>query len=93
MTDQNEVLEVAKLGVEAEAFLTSQLGKKLFSRAEQEIMQEVEKLVAADPEDAILGRAIRSRIAVAESVMKWIIEIVNDGRAAHQELKQMDDLG
>jgi len=85
-------METARLGIEAEAFLISSLGRYLFDRAEKEIEAAVERLVDADPEDAKLGREIRNEIYRAESVMEWIINVVNDGRTAHAELRQQDDL-
>ena len=91
MEERDETLERANLGVEAESFLVSPLGRHIQARAEAEIDEAVVLLIDADPEDVKLGRSIRFKIEVAQGILTWLAEAVNDGRQAALELRQQDD--
>lgn len=85
-------LETAKLGIEAEAFLRSSLGRYMVDRADMEIERAMVELVEADPEDARLNREIRNRIHVAKQIKQWIGEAINSGRVAHENLIEREAL-
>lgn len=92
MSDENaELIKSARLADQAEKFLTSPLGRYLVERANREIAAATLKLVAADPEDAKLGREIRNEIYRATAVIDWIDEAVHDGLLAQDELIRRSD--
>jgi len=78
--------DAVQLGLSAESFLGSPLGKFLVGRAEGEIEEAVEKLKTTDPEDAKAIRDLQNRIYRAESVQYWLAEAIMTGENAQQEL-------
>lgn len=83
-------LRAAKLGIEAERFLHSALGRHLVDRAQDEINDYVDKLVVADPEDTKINRELRNEIKVRESVINWINEVISSGKTAESYLESIE---
>jgi hypothetical protein len=86
MTDTELDLQVMALGVEAEAFCKSSLGRALTQRAKDEIESGVEDLKEADPEDPKAIREIQNRIWRASAFIVWLAEIVQEGTNKEAEL-------
>lgn len=82
----HEMLELAKLGIEAEAFLRSPLGKFLRKKAEDEIDAATQELIDCAPNDFFGNRDIRNKIHVARMFLVWVSDAINIGRAAHEQL-------
>jgi hypothetical protein len=91
ITEENRLLGEAQLGIEAEAFMRSQIGRYLVQRAQNEIEEETALLIDADPDDIKTGRDIRNRIERCRMFLTWMTEAVNVGRKAHEELRELDD--
>ena len=81
-----EQLREASFGLAVEAFLQSDIGKYLISRAEGEVEDAVEQLKRVDPEQTTQIRAIQHQIHVAEHVQYWLAEAIQAGLNAQQEL-------
>lgn len=84
----DELIEIARLGVDAEAFLQSPLGKYLYGQAKAEIESATQELIDADPEDGKLNRELRSRIHVARMFTVLLDSVVSCGRQAYDQLKE-----
>ena len=84
----NPLLKAVDLGFQAEAFLQSDIGRYLVSRAEAQIDEAVEALKEADPEDPKAIRALQNTIAVAESVQYWLADVIQQGENAQQQLHE-----
>jgi len=91
MEEADELLSIARMGVDAEAFVRTPLGKFLVSKADREIAAATDELVAADPEDVKKNRDLRNRIHVANMFVTWLRDAIEIGRAAHDQLSELDD--
>jgi hypothetical protein len=77
----------ARLGVEAEGFLSSDLGRYLLGRAELEERDALEELTRVDPDDAKAVRAAQGRLYLARAVPGWIRDAIQNGRVAYMQLE------
>ena len=91
MTQDDELVALARLGIEAEAFALSPLGKHLARKAASEIEAATQELIAADPDDIKANTTIRNQIHVANMFIVWVREAVNTGLQAHDQLKALDE--
>ena len=82
VTQREFDMQMAKLGIEAEAFKRSALGKYLYDRAELEKEQAIKELVLVDDDDVKLNRKYRNQIKVVDLFTQWIDEAINSGNAA-----------
>lgn len=87
-TELDPLLKAVDLGFQAEAFLQSDVGRYLVSRAEAQIDEAVELLKNADPEDAKSIRSLQNEIVVAESVQYWLADLIQQGENAQQQLHE-----
>lgn len=78
------------LGIDAEAFVLSPLGKYLIGRSEREVEQAVEQLKRVAPDDSKVIAALLHRIRVAESVPQWLAEAIQAGHHAEFQLRESD---
>jgi hypothetical protein len=90
MEEADELLSIARMGVDAEAFVRTPLGKFLMDKADSEIMDATSELIGADPEDVKANRDIRNRIHVANMFRTWMRDAIEIGRAAHEQLSDLD---
>lgn len=93
--DDDEVLIRAKLGVEAESFEHSALGRFLEERAAMErekLTEDLIKAVAKDPTDSAKLRQINNDIQVIDLFHNFLDEIKQSGRAAEMILEEQDAL-
>lgn len=78
-------------GQEAEAFLQSSLGRSLVQCAEAEMATAIEEIKTVDPTDAKAVTLLQNRIWRAESVQRWIAQIIQEGWNAEAELRQLEN--
>lgn len=84
-------LEQAVFGEEVRQFLAQdRIGRYIVQRAATEAENALMELKDVDPEDGKAIRAIQSRIRVAESVVSWLVEAVDNGERARQILEGED---
>jgi len=77
-----------KMGSDAEAFLESDIGRYVLGIAQQEIQENVNKLLDEDVhvcKDDSIKRAQRARDAI-----QWLLSAVSAGQEAENKLKDMD---
>lgn len=87
MSSERELLHRVAMGMEAEAFLGSNIGRYIVERAEAERDDAVEDLKEASPDDPKTIRDLQNRIWRAESVQFWLADLINDGNNAMHELQ------
>lgn len=75
-----------QLGIEAEAFVHSKLGRYLIGRAEDERQRALEALATADPEDAKTIRQLQNQQWRANTVLGWLAEAIETGAHLEAEL-------
>jgi len=88
--NQDLTMDRAKLGLEAEGFLRSSLGRYLVERAEAEIEKGFTELFKVSPSDTGGNIEARMDIQVPMNVIKWLNEAVDSGKLAMQELQEED---
>jgi len=90
--DDDEFVKIARLGIDAETFMASPLGKFLEGKAMKEMEAATEALIGADPADIKANTELRNQIHVARMFLTWIGDSISAGRSAHQQLREMEDL-
>jgi hypothetical protein len=92
MSDENQLLAGARLGIDAESFSRSEFGRWLKSKAADEIQAATSELVDTDPDDVKANRDLRNQIHVAKMFLTWLDEAINVGRHCVQEIEEIDSL-
>ena len=96
MTVDDDLLALAKLGLDIEAELTTPLFKFVLGRMVERVDDLKDKLVDLDPEQETSKiRRIQAEIQRFSCMQEDIEQIVNDGRQAHREMldkEQITDL-
>jgi hypothetical protein len=93
MTDSNELLDLAKMGMDAEVFMRSPLGKFLTKKAEREKATALDSLVDTDPADVKGNTEFRNQIHVVNMFLTWVREAVMVGKSATDQLREEEDQG
>lgn len=88
--DDEQLIEVARLGIEAESFVKSNICRYIAKKADAEEVVLLEKLKQSDPVDIELGRAIRNELHVIQMFREYLGEIINVGRNATKALEEED---
>lgn len=91
-SDDDKVLFAdARLGTQVELFLSSEVGRYLVGRAEEEEKLAIAELIEAKPNDFFANRDIRNRIAVTHMFRDWLADAVQAGIAAGVRLREQDE--
>ncbi len=88
----DQFVTIARLGIDAETFIRTPLGRFLEGKARTEEAAALAELVDADPEDAKANRELRNRIHVARMFLTWIGDAIEAGQQAHRQLQEMEGL-
>lgn len=91
MSDDDEFLSIARMGVDAETFLRTPLGQFLEKKARREEAEAVAGLVDAAPDDVKANTELRNQIHVARMFLNWMHDAIEAGRAAHDQLRDMEE--
>lgn len=82
-----EKLAKVDLGLQAQAFLSTPVGKYLVDRAEGEVAAGVERLKTMDiVKDPLTALQVQSDIKRAESFMYWMAEVITEGAETMNEV-------
>lgn len=81
----------AQLGIEAQTFMESTIGRYIISRSEKEIDQCYMQLSSADPFAPAKIAHLQGRISAARAAVQWLAEAVNEGYAAEQGLRIQEE--
>lgn len=84
--EQAEALKTVALGMDAERFLGTNVGRYLIERAEQQRMTALDALAHHSPVDADGIRALQAQVAVVDSIQQWLADAITEGRAIEQQL-------
>lgn len=76
----------AQLGVEAESFLHSSLGRALTERCEHDIEIAYQALAVVSPGDMVEILRLQQQVAVARYVPQYLSEVMAAGRLAEDVL-------
>jgi hypothetical protein len=82
MSDDHTLWAEASLGRDADEFISSDIGRYLLGRCEQDIQDAIEKLSVVSPWRRNRIRQLQNEIWRAQSVKGWIQELITAGRQA-----------
>jgi hypothetical protein len=86
-SDQRNILmETAILGKQAEMFVNSDIGKYLLARAEEKSRICYDQLKKVAPWRQKRIRDLQNEIWKCESFRTWILESINEGQFAQEEM-------
>lgn len=83
-------IQAVRIGIEAEAFVGSNLGRLLERMADLEEKSLLKALVDSDAEEVEAGRKIRNNLHVISMFRNYLGEIINTGRNSAENIKQLD---
>jgi len=98
MADHEGMLRDVGLGMDAEAFLESDLGRAILDKMQDEAIKAMEvlkKLTRGDCNGDIEAYCTRIQdaqnvVARVESFERWLLEIVETGRNTEENLRQLE---
>lgn len=88
--DEQSLRADYQIGLEAESFLRSEVGKILVEMAKQDRLLALEKFVGVDAGDKEKIAAIQLEVRIAESIPAYLEELVTRSYQAELALKQMN---
>lgn len=93
--DAETELKIAevRLGMQAEDFLKSPIGKYLLGRAADKADEALEKLKRVSPAETESVRALQNDVRLMESFGTWIRDAITNGNNAESQLKHQEDVG
>ncbi len=91
ITEDEHLQIVAQLGVEAEVFKSSTLGKYLADCAQSEIEEAAAELAVIVPSDMPGICELQNKIYRVKSFLTWVDEAIESGTHAVQELQQRQE--
>lgn len=92
LSEEEEALFAeAMMRQEAIDFLNSNLGRLLRGMALQDVEDAKSALLGADPDDSKSIRDIQFKAAVASQFLRFIQEVLNQGKSAEASLRQLRD--
>lgn len=92
LSDEELQMQVVRVGIEAEAFMSTDFGKYLIDRAELHKAQHMQALYEAPPDDTRTNILTRIEISAADKFLEWLREAINSGRTAHMQIREGEAL-
>ena len=89
--EEKELLKCVELGIDAEVFLQSAVGRELVHMARCHAEDAVIELKTVDPEDSKKVREIQNRVWQGESFERFIRELIADGHQAAEVLRAPEE--
>ena len=87
---QDSLLEKARLGIEADTFLSSNLGRKLIEKSREETEKACVRLLEVDPTDARAIARCQMDALVSQKAIEWLAIMVQEGNIAEMQIREED---
>ncbi len=84
--DKQDRLKAVALGIEAEHFLGTALGRHIIARAEAHRDKAVIALIEADPNDPRTVQRCQNEIRLVDMLQQWIADAITEGEATERAL-------
>jgi hypothetical protein len=91
MTEQDELLQSVRFGIEVETFLNTPIGKYLVERARGELEAARDALEKINPVDVVQVRQEQLKAYQARNFESWLAEAIQDGWNSEGQLKALDE--
>ena len=88
LSPDDPLVRWATFGRQVEDFLEGPIGSYLVKKAEEQSQEAMGKLKVVDPEDPKAVRALQNAVVVADSIMAWLGDAINEGQGALDALKE-----
>lgn len=88
---EDGLLRKARMGMEAERFFGSNVGRLILAEAEKRIEDGYKALSLVDPDDPGKVRSYQFDIAVARAVPEWLGRVIHEGVVATRTIQEEDD--
>jgi hypothetical protein len=80
-----------EMGEDAETFLRTDLGRYIIGRSQQDISDNVEKLIAADPDNMLAIQGIQNKIKLARMLPQYLSELIIEKNQILESREMADD--
>ena len=90
--DRHELIRLIDMGIQAEAFINSDLGRYLLDRSNAEQKAALEQLGIVDPEDTKAIRRLQFNLQVAAGNQNWLANLVVEARNGEEALRAMEQV-
>jgi len=80
--------KLAQLGIDAEVFINTPLGEYFLNRVEKMSQNSITDLIDCEPDDIQCNTKHRNQIQVAGLFKIFLAEAVDDGRNAHEQMRE-----
>lgn len=87
----NRLRETAQVGMDAEAFKNTPLGRWMIDKAKEDRQRIVEELILADPTDNKAVADLQGKAVLLGLFEEWLNQAITDGIEALQYFKQYED--
>lgn len=77
----------AQFGKQVEMWLETDVGRYMVKKAEREIDEAVEEMKNTNPHDVKLMVQAQNKVKVAESILSWLGDAIQEGHSALESLK------
>ena len=91
VTEEQFRIVKARLGIEAESFQNSHVGRYIYDRIDVDLVKLTQELLDTNPSDVSKCVEIRNNILVRNLFTLWIKEAIGSGLNAENELKDADE--
>lgn len=87
----DEFFAAARLGIHAERFYDSEVGQALIKKAVVEKRVAIEEFAEANLADKEAIRKLQLKVQLPALALKWIGDIINEGKAAEMIINEQDN--
>ena len=87
----DRLIQASNCGIDAKEFLSSDVGRRIISKADEMISLAMEKLSKVDPFNGQEIQRIQNEIKVANMFQVFMHEIVIEAFNANEKLQQLDE--
>ena len=89
---KQDLFNIGRIGIKAQEFLDSEVGKMLRAKSDREYMSAMQKLVTADPTNQSEIVRLQQEAEIAKGSVRWLVEMVNESEAAEEQLRSYEQI-
>ena len=87
-SEEDQLLTTAVIGVEAERFRSTRVGRKMEDRARAKIANAQNALVTVEPTDTEKIRALQNEAKLGAMFLTWLDDLIHDGQQAEEDIQK-----
>jgi len=86
----SDLFDTAKLGIDAERFISSDVGKYIIAKAEHDANEAINKMKTVNTADSDAVSKIQSDLLIPDKIINWLSEVINEGQACEYQLREIE---